>query len=81
MVAELGLAGHATWLTCRAGGAGADAALAAQAWDLSAVAPLHVDFLARFGGAVVPPAGEWSDEEAFVLRTRLSACVAVDVRA
>ncbi|MGA4539248.1 PaaX family transcriptional regulator C-terminal domain-containing protein [Uniformispora flossi] len=71
LVAELGLAGHATWLTCRAGGAGADAALAAQAWDLSAVAPLHVDFLARFGGAVVPPAGGWSDEEAFVLRTRL----------
>lgn len=44
----------------------ADRALAAQAWDLDAVRPLHADFLARFDGARAE-----GDEDAFVLRTRL----------
>ncbi|MDI2129087.1 PaaX family transcriptional regulator [Yinghuangia seranimata] len=93
LLAELGLAGGATWLTCRtagesvdgsggfveasaedsgagsgeaSGGSRADLALAAQAWDLDAVRPLHTDFLERFAGVRAD-----GDEEAFVLRTRL----------
>jgi phenylacetic acid degradation operon negative regulatory protein len=83
LLAELGLAGQATWLTCRtaeaepepgagpdsgsgADGFAADRALAAQAWDLDAVRPLHEEFLARFAGARAD-----GDEDAFVLRTRL----------
>lgn len=76
LVEELGLGAHATWLTCRTAsapgvavagdGSAADRELAAHAWDLDAVRPLHADFLARFGGARAD-----GDEEAFVLRTRL----------
>lgn len=82
LIAELGLTDHATWLTCRTSdpgsdeagtdkpgsvaGTAADRALAAQAWDLDAVRPLHADFLARFADARAD-----GDEDAFVLRTRL----------
>lgn len=48
------------------GGDAADRALAAQSWDLDAARPLHVDFLARFADARAD-----TDEDAFVLRTRL----------
>ncbi|MCF2527035.1 PaaX family transcriptional regulator [Yinghuangia soli] len=81
LIDELGLGAHATWLTCRTAGAGGEAAdgrpgaggdvrpdceLAAQAWDLDAVRPLHADFLERFADARAD-----GDEDAFVLRTRL----------
>ncbi|MFE0173401.1 PaaX family transcriptional regulator C-terminal domain-containing protein [Streptomyces sp. NPDC059002] len=63
LLREQGLASYATWLTCRAE---RDGELVAGAWDLAAVRAVHEEFLGRFEGV---RAG--TDEEAFVLRTRL----------
>ncbi|MEV5981130.1 PaaX family transcriptional regulator C-terminal domain-containing protein [Streptomyces sp. NPDC052114] len=63
LLREQGLAPHATWLVSRAED---DGGIVARAWDLSAVRAAHEEFVGRFGEVRAD-----SDEEAFVLRTRL----------
>ncbi|WP_406278586.1 PaaX family transcriptional regulator C-terminal domain-containing protein [Embleya sp. NBC_00896] len=66
LLAERGLAGHATWMTSSVCDAARERALVEQAWDLDAVRADLEAFLARFAGARAD-----TDEEAFELRTRL----------
>ncbi|MFF3646626.1 PaaX family transcriptional regulator C-terminal domain-containing protein [Streptomyces sp. NPDC002564] len=63
LLREQGVAAHATWLVSRADD---DGELVGRAWDLAAVRAAHEAFVGRFAGV---RAG--TDEEAFVLRTRL----------
>lgn len=63
LLREQGIAAQATWLVSRADD---DGELVARAWDLAAVRAAHEEFVDRFDGLRAA-----SDEEAFVLRTRL----------
>ncbi|MFJ2745813.1 PaaX family transcriptional regulator C-terminal domain-containing protein [Streptomyces sp. NPDC087440] len=66
LLREQGLSERAMWCVTRAGDEADERRLLATAWDLDAVRRAHEDFLKRFTGASAA-----TDEEAFVLRTRL----------
>jgi phenylacetic acid degradation operon negative regulatory protein len=66
LLAERDLTEHATWMTSTVCDADRERALVEQAWDLAAVRTVLADFVDRFTGATAT-----TDEEAFVLRTRL----------
>lgn len=66
LLGDLGLLGHATFLTSRIRSAEEERSLIAQAWDLAAIRPLFTGFIDRFAG--VEPG---TDEEAFVARLRM----------
>ncbi|MYW05102.1 PaaX family transcriptional regulator C-terminal domain-containing protein [Streptomyces sp. SID3343] len=66
LLAERDLTEHATWMTSTVCDAERERALVEQAWDLAAVRTVLADFVDRFTGATAA-----TDEEAFVLRTRL----------
>ncbi|MEV0320974.1 PaaX family transcriptional regulator C-terminal domain-containing protein [Streptomyces sp. NPDC050658] len=69
LLREQGLTPYAVWLVSRSGSPAERRALVDRAWDLTAVRAAHDTFLARFGD--VPTTPPSSDEESFVLRTRL----------
>jgi phenylacetic acid degradation operon negative regulatory protein len=68
LLREQGVAEHAIWCTARAVSDADVRRLIAGAWDVTAVRHAHEGFLKRFAGA---GAAVSTNEEAFVLRTRL----------
>ncbi|MFI1382293.1 PaaX family transcriptional regulator C-terminal domain-containing protein [Embleya sp. NPDC020886] len=66
LIAEQGLAGHATWMTSSVSDPERERALVEQAWDPAAIRVVLEAFVDRFAGARAN-----TDAEAFELRTRL----------